>query len=422
MSNKKLEPLRVLLVAYDCAPNKGSVSKIGWQWYSHLTKHVPTTLVTHIRNRGDLIKSGVPLANSEVIFIDTEWFAKPLCRIADKLFPTSEHARSLFCSPDFYLYDWLAVRKLKACLKAGAQWDIIHVVTPVSPVAATRLHVLKRPVVLGPWNGNLKSPTEFPNIMQEDSGWLYPIRYLGHLINFIIGTTRHASLIFTATQATLQSIPVHHRSRCRFLLENGVDLDLFTPTPWPAPPSDTQPLQIVFVGRLQPFKGLPMLLEAIARLKKQLPIKLMVVGYGPLREKWENQANNLEINHLITWYGAASPPQVVTQIQASHVLCLPSVRESGGGVLLEAMACARPVLALKYGGPAEVVDENIGYAIPLEGGPPAVTTALVNCLADIFEHPDVWRQRGLVGRQRAESIYGWETKINQALKFYQDLR
>jgi glycosyltransferase involved in cell wall biosynthesis len=43
-------------------------------------------------------------------------------------------------------------------------------------------------------------------------------------------------------------------------------------------------------------------------------------------------------------------------------------------------------------------------------------------LADIFEHPEVWRQRGLVGRQRAESVYGWETKIDQALKFYHDLR
>lgn len=419
---KKLEQPRVLLAAYDCAPNKGSGSKIGWQWYSRLSSRVPVTLVTHIRNRKDLIDAGAPLTHSKIIFIDTEWFAKPFYKLACQLFPISEHARTLFMSPDFYLYDWLAVRQLKACLKTGdAQWDIIHAVTPLSPMAATRWHVLKCPVILGPWNGGLKSPVEFPEIMDEDSGWLYPIRCLGYLIDFFVGTTRHASAILTATKATLQSIPTRYHSRCRPFLENGVDLDLFTPAPWPLPPSRTQPLHIVFVGRFQPFKGLPMLLEAIARLKDRLPLKLTVIGEGPLWEKWVNQAKNLRINQFINWYGLASHAQIVEQLHAAHVLCLPSVRESGGGVLLEAMACARPVLTIKYGGPAEIVDEDVGYAIPPTGGASAVTAALVDHLSDIFERPDIWRQRGIIGRQRVQGFYGWESKIEQILALYKEI-
>jgi len=417
----KNSPPHVLLAAYDCAPKKGSVSLIGWQWYSRLAQRVPITLVTHIRNRDDLIEAGAPLADSKIIFIDTEWFARPLCSVAEKLFPTSEHARHLLCSPDFYVYDWSALRQLKARQKAGEQWDIIHAVTPVSPVATTRLHILKHPVVLGPWNGGLKSPKQFPEIMREDSSWLYPIRHLGHLINFVVGTTRHASVMLTATQATVKSIPTDHRSRCQHMLENGVDLDLFTPAPWPAPPSRTLPLHMIFVGRFQPFKGLPMLLEAMALLKDQWPMKLTVIGDGPIRENWQEQAKRLHINHLITWYGEVPQAQLVKQLHAAHVLCLPSVRESGGAVLLEAMACARPVLAIQYGGPAEVIDDEIGYAIPPEGGTTAVTAKLVNCLYDIFEHPDVWRRRGEVGRQRAESLYDWNKKINQALALYQGL-
>ncbi|RKZ44738.1 MAG: glycosyltransferase family 4 protein [Gammaproteobacteria bacterium] len=418
---KKKHP-HVLLSAYDCAPNKGSVSKIGWQWYFRLVQRTQVTLITHIRNREDLIEVGAPLANSKIIFIDTEWFAKPLYHLANKLFPVSEHARTLFMSPDFYLYDWLAVRQLKAQLKTGnAPWDIIHAVTPVSPIAATRLHVLKRPVVLGPWNGGLKNPPEFPEIMRENSAWLYPIRYFGYLIDFLVGSTRHASAILTATKATRKSIPTRYHSRCRFMLENGIDLELFTPAPWPLPPSRTQPLHIIFIGRFQPFKGLPMLFEAIARLKDQLPIKLTIIGEGSLWEKWENQTKKLQINHLINWYGPASHTQIVEQLHAAHVLCLPSVRESGGGVLLEAMACARPVLTIQYGGPAEIVDDSVGCTIPPKGGASAVTTALVNCLSDIFQHPALWRQRGLVGRQRAEHLYGWEVKINEVLALYQEL-
>ncbi|MDM8560367.1 glycosyltransferase family 4 protein [Candidatus Parabeggiatoa sp. HSG14] len=412
---------RVLLSAYHCAPGMGSVSQIGWEWYSRLVKKVQVSLITHVRNRDALLQAGAPLANSEIIFIDTEWFAKPLYWLASKLFPKDEDTRFFFSSFDFYLYDWVAVRQMKMRQKAGAQWDIIHAVTPVSPIALTRLYVLNHPLILGPWNGGLKFTKAFPEIMRQEHSWLHFIRRLGRLVGLIVRSTKNAAIILTATEATLQSISARYRSRCRPFLENGVNLDLFTPVPWPTPPSSTLPLCIVFVGRFVAFKGIPMLLEAIACLKDRFPIKLTLVGDGPLREQWENHAKNLHINHLITWFGSASLTQVVEQIQAAHVLCLPSVRESGGAVLLEAMACARPVLTIKYGGPGEIADNEVGYVIPPEGGPIAVTKALVNSLSDIFEHPEVWRQRGETGRQRAERLYSWDSKINQALSLYQEL-
>ena len=420
VSTNKSKP-RVLLSAYQCVPRMEAVSQIGWQWYFRLARRLPTTLITHIRNRDDILKAGAPFADSEIIFIDTEWFAKPYYKLICKLFPNSEHARDLLFSPDFYLFDWLAIRQVKARQLAGKDWDIIHSVTPVSPMALTRLHKLKKPIILGPWNGGLKNPTTFPEIMREDSGWLYSVRYLGSLVNLAFGTTKNATTILTATQATLKIIPTRHHDHCRFLIENGVDLDIFTPAPWPEAPSINNPLCILFVARFQPFKGLPMLLEAIARLQPKVPIKLTVIGDGVLREKWHDIAKKLNINHLINWMGPRLPVEIVKQLHISHVLCLPSVRESGGAVLLEAMACARPVLTIKYGGPAEVVNDEVGYAIPPEGGIPAVIDALVQSLQDIVIHPTVWKKRGEVGRQKAVELYGWEAKIEQALELYQEL-
>ncbi len=412
---------KVLLSAYQCAPKTEAVSQIGWQWYSRLAQRVTVTLVTHIRNRPYLLQAGVPLAHSEIVFIDTEWFAKPLYYLASRLFPNSQNAVFLLSSLDFFIYDWVAVRYMKRRQQAGAQWDIIHSVTPVSPVAATRWHKLQRPVILGPWNGGLKNPASFPEIMKEDSSWIYPLRNLGYLIDFVIGSTRKAAIILTATQATLQSIPSRYHSRCRHLLENGVDLNLFTPTPWPTPPSKTQPLHIVFVGRLLPFKGVPLLLEAIARWKDHLPIELTIVGEGPLKKKWQVKTDQLHISEMVHWYGLASRNQVAAQIQAAHVLCLPSVRESGGAVLLEAMACARPVITIAFGGPAEIVDDIVGCAISPNGGATAVIATLAECLGDIFEHPEIWQQRGEMGRQRAECLYSWESKIDQIVIWYEEL-
>ncbi|OQW91306.1 MAG: glycosyl transferase [Beggiatoa sp. IS2] len=410
----------VLLSAYQCAPSMEAVSEIGWQWYTRLTQRVPVTLVTHIRNKRILLAAGAPLPNSEIIFIDTEWFAGPLFHLATKLFPEDEHAIFLLTSLDFYVYDWVAVKHLRAYQRAGAHWDIAQAVTPVSPIAATRLHVLKCPLVLGPWNGGLKTPTVFPEVIGKDRHWIYPIRHLGYVVDWLAGTTKHAELILAATQATWQSIPTRCHSRCLHFLENGVDLHLFAPAPWPSPPSNQNPLRIVFVGRLQRFKGLTLLLEAIARVKDSLLIELMVVGGGILEREWRTLAERLGISQLVKWYGYATAKQVVNELHKAHVLCLPSVRESGGAVILEAMACARPVLTIAYGGPKEVVDDRVGRALP-PTGTAAIIDGLVESFRDIVIHPEAWRQRGENGRKRAETLYSWDAKIDQILDIYQKL-
>ena len=73
----------------------GSVSQIGWEWYSGIAERLPVTLLTHTRNREALEANGAPLPGSEIIYIDTEWFAGPLYRAARRLFPRSEHSEFL---------------------------------------------------------------------------------------------------------------------------------------------------------------------------------------------------------------------------------------------------------------------------------------------------------------------------------------
>ena len=93
------------------------------------------------------------------------------------------------------------------------------------------------------------------------------------------------------------------------------------------------------------------------------------------------------------------------------------MRESGGGVLLEAMAVARPVIALAYGGPAEIVDEEVGRLIPSTGRE-TVIGELAKTLADVVDNPEHWRQRGLTGRKRVEQRYAWPVKIDAAITLY----
>ncbi len=415
---KKTKNIRVLLSAYQCGPGMGSVSQIGWEWYQRLSKVCQITLLTHIRNREALEASGIPLEGSTVIFIDTEWFAGPLYRFASFCFPRSEHPRFLIASLDFFVYDWLAVRKASHLLKSGQNWDIVHEVTPVSPMAATRLYKLGIPLVLGPWNGAMASPTTFPEIMKAESKWLYPLRNFGRVIDLLLGSTRNAALILTATKSTLAGISEGNRSKCRFLLENGVDLNLFQFQEWPSVPSDSNPLHILFVGRLLPFKGVSMLLEALKAVS--FPVQLTVVGDGPERLNLERLTTEFGISEKVEFTGNLPLNEIGKIMQKAHVFCLPSVRESGGAVLLEAMAVGRPVIAIDFGGPAEIVDDGVGVKLPATGKADVVQ-GLIKQFESVRQQPEVWKVRGQEGRTRVENNYSWDAKIARAIEYYREL-
>ena len=411
----------VILVAYQCGPRMGSVSQLGWEWYARLSRERPVTLVTHVRNRPALEAAGAPLPGSDVRYIDTEWFAGPLYRTARRLFPRSEHSVFLVSSVDYFAFDYAAFRLLRRELRAGKiEATVVHRVTPVTTAAPTWLGRLGLPLVIGPLNSGLRDPRGFGRIMRAESTWLTRARGLGRMFDALIGSTRRASRILVASRATLGSIGRRYRSNCQAMLENGVDLNNFRAAPWPEAPIG-RPLRVLFVGRLVPVKGLDMLLRALSQVSNAgQAVRLEVVGDGPLREEWTALAAALGLSDCVTFHGALPQAEVARHMAACHLFCLPSVRESGGAVLLEAMACARPVVALDFGGPGEIVDGAVGALVPMQD-PEQVTTDLATMMFDVCANPSRWRQRGLNGRARVEQQHGWPAKIAAAGALYNDL-
>lgn len=408
------------MAAYQCGPGMGSVSQIGWEWFMRTARRRPVTLVTHERNRQAIHRAGALPADADIVYIDTEWFAGPLYRLAKRIFPHSEHGVFLIASLDYFLFDLLALRNLRK-QKKNKRWGLIHQVTPVTLAAPSRLHRLGLPVIWGPLNCGLHSPPGFESLLQHERPWMIKLRNFPRLLDAIWGSTRNTSVLLTATKATREAVPTSAHDRCHFMLENGVDLNRFTATPWPTAPSADKPLQILFVGRMITLKGVDMLLDAMAELRKQrLPVQLTLVGDGPQHSEWVHKAAQLQLVDVVHFTGALPFDGVAQAMQQCHVFCLPSIRESGGAVLLEAMACARPVVAVAHGGPAEIVDDDVGKALAVTN-PQDVTMQLVQVFQDVCSHPEQWMRRGLRGRQRVETMYEWEQKITAAQTIYEQL-
>jgi len=404
---------RVLLSAYQCAPGQGSVSQIGWEWYSRMARRAAVTLVTHIRNKPFLEAAGAPLPGSEVIYIDTEWFARRLYGVARFLFPGSEHSVFLLSSLDFFVYDRAALRLLTP---RQNEWDVVHIVTPVSPSAHSVLGRLGLPVLRGPLNGGLRTPPNFPQFMRADSAWLYSLRDVAKPLQGILNNLPAAT--FYANRSTWDALSAEERQHAERLPEIAVDPAFFPAAPWPADPGPANPLRVLFVGRLIAAKALPLLFEGARRALGRVPIEVTVIGDGPMRPAWEAEAKTLP--YAVHFLGSRNASEVSAAFAASHVFCLPSIRESGGAVLLEAMSAGRPVIAVNYGGPAELVNESVGRLVPADSAE-SVAAGIAAALGEVIARPGEWRLRGLAGRRHVLRDHTWDQRLERGLALYHQL-
>ncbi|MDB5262807.1 MAG: glycosyl transferase group 1 [Adhaeribacter sp.] len=147
-------------------------------------------------------------------------------------------------------------------------------------------------------------------------------------------------------------------ARKLILTSLGIDTDFFRPAELV---SDNRKFKVLFVGRLELLKGVHFLLEAFAAL--HLPnTELLLVG----RRLPEMQPFLDKYAGTYTYLGPKSPEELRTIYQEASVLVLPSVQESFGLVLTEAMACGVPVISTENtGGPDIITSGQNGYLVPI---------------------------------------------------------
>ena len=156
------------------------------------------------------------------------------------------------------------------------------------------------------------------------------------------------------------------RDRVRFV-PNGVDASLFRVRDRAEARAKlgvehTDPI-VTFVGRLEPAKGIEELLTAIAGVRRARPdARFVLLGDGVTGDRVRTLAAGSGERVLAP--GSRPLAEVADWLAASDVFCLPSHREGTPNVVLEALACGRPVVATRVGGIPDVVDDAVGRLVP----------------------------------------------------------
>ncbi|MEQ8426901.1 MAG: glycosyltransferase family 4 protein [Gammaproteobacteria bacterium] len=201
------------------------------------------------------------------------------------------------------------------------------------------------------------------------------------------------------------------KERVSLIRGSGVDVSLFQPVAEP----DGE-ITVILAARMLRDKGIYEFVDAAKILKQKKPAVRMVLAGGlddanpsaiPVQqlEAWQSEG-------VIEWWGKqADMPAVFSQ---AHIVCLPSYREGLPKVLLEAAACARPLVATDVPGCREIVQDGFnGYLVPARNA-----ESLADAINKLVQDPTARKAMGSNGRQLVEQHFSSDIIIEQTLGLY----
>ncbi|WP_224998161.1 glycosyltransferase [Cesiribacter sp. SM1] len=152
------------------------------------------------------------------------------------------------------------------------------------------------------------------------------------------------------------------------IIPNLVNESMFSPLAHPAKSSDKQEQQVFTfftLGRMVPQKGIPDLLKAI-KLMSNKKVNFRIGGDGEHLQEYQALATQLQLDVNIQWLGELTRKEAAEEFKNCHAFVLPSIHESMGVVYAEALACGKPIIATRCGGPEFIVQEHNGLVVDVQ--------------------------------------------------------
>lgn len=371
--------MRVLLSAYACEPNRGSEAAAGWHWAIELARlgH-EVWVITRANNQSSIaeVLNTTLISKLHFVYYDLPLWARWWKR----------GGRGVYLY--YFLWQWGAYRLAKSLIQQES-FDLVHHITFGVFRQPSFMAFLGLPFIFGPVGGGERTPyalrKSLPlggymlDLLRDVSNWLTSIEPITR------STLKRSTLILCKTKETLLCIPEQYQDKCLVYLELGFDPTLKNShrqnlaTKKPVKDGD---LRILYVGRLIYWKGLHLGLKAFAQLRQTFNSKLTVIGSGP-DAKWMNSlAEKLEINDAIDWISWMPQEQLMQYYSDYDVFLFPSLHDSSGYVVVEALSHGLPVVCLDLGGPGVIVDDSCGRIVKTEH---LNETAVIQDLSDALK-------------------------------------
>lgn len=393
----------------------GGEALLPLQYFRRLrARGVEAWLVVHERTRDELVELlGEDICR--VRFVSD----RPLQQVSSRLNERTGYSHfTLPLGMTAHLVTQLDLRRAVRTLIREVAATVVHEPMPVSPKAPSLMHGLGVPVIIGPMNGGMSAPAGFSIESDLERRFVGVARALAGVVHLALPGKRRAHTLLVANERTRRALPRGAAPRVLEVVENGVDMELFTARDRSGAPQDG-PLKLLFLGRLVPLKGANLLLDALARVRTVAPVELVIVGDGPERAALEEHSARIGLSDTVRFRGFLPVEGCADELHRADALVLPSLMEAGGAVVLEAMASGVPVIATRWGGPADYLDDTTGVLIDPHN-PEQFIEDLALAIIRFAREPQLRRRLAVAGYERAVERFDWEKKIDTMLALYTD--
>jgi len=408
---------KVLVSAYACHPRPAAAhfpgeAILGWSLAKEIAGFADLHLITWAFNRpgveGTLAdQDGRPAA---VHYVD----------LPDRLHRT---LRDRHYGVRFYYFLWQRrAAKFAKELFRREGFDLFHQITFSNEWMPSFIApALPVPFVWGPVGGGQKVPKELMGTLarrerrQEKSRTF--LQSVWRAMPARRRCARKASAILVCNKET-KDVLARYAAKVVDFPVNGISAtDIAAGN---AGPGKGDGFRLLYVGRFDAIKGLPLALEALRLLLGVAPAAtLELVGEGPERPRLEELAARLGIADRLVWTPWLPRDEVFSRMRRSDVFLFPSLRDGGGAVVVEAMASGVPVVCLDVGGPGFHVQNGWGVKVA-PGRPESVAAGLAGALERLWSDPNLRTSLGRAAVDRARSFYAWDRLGERLRRIYAD--
>lgn len=387
---------RILLSAYACEPGKGSEPEVGWLW------------ATELQSLGHEVWVLTRTANRTAIEREMATRRRPglhftYCDLPQwtRRWKRGDRGVHLY----YGLWQWGAYRTAKRLTKR-LRFDCVHHVTFVGLRAPSFMGRLGLPFILGPVSGGECVPKALRAGMTRAAHWRELVRdaanHMIHADPIMRSSFRDAEKILLATPESVALIPGTFHQKCTVQLGVGLSREYLGWTRQRRTgPAAT--LRLLYAGRLLEWKGLDLAIRAMQRLRERgASVKFTIVGDGPARVALQQLVMELGVETQLCWVPWLPQGSLHEHYYGNDALLFPSLRDSGGMVVLEALAHGLPVVCTDLGGPGIIVNNRCGRVIGTTNRTgDEVVAALADALCELSRDATLLRKLSAAARARA---------------------
>lgn len=410
--------MNVLLSVFECNPLRGSDSFVGWSYAVNMAKYNTVFALTRTENQADIEtycrENQIDSSNLHFLYVDQA----PL--FTEKLYKVNRYLGFL---GSYFVWQRAAYKRAKELCKT-TKIDICHHVSIADFRCAGHLWRLNVPFIFGPVGGGQETPeclTDYVKGHEKGEFFRVFMNRVTTVFPSYRGALKKAAIIYSSNDETSCCIKKcigegDDAKRLVQLTELCIDQS-YLEERRDIVKKENSVVHIIVSGRLIYRKGVRILLEAVSQICSKNEFILDIYGDGDQRKELERYTISHGLDDKVIFHGRIPFSEMQQAYRNADIYVLPSLRESTGTAVFEALGNKLPVVTFNQNGAKYVVQNDAGILVDLISKEQIVRD-FAKAIERLIDNPKLRAEYGECGFRKLEQNYTWNKRVEQMAEVY----